>query len=111
MREIDAGLSAPRRSRSGADTWVGPYGRWRSGADTWVAAYARNFQIVSGNSLRGVHQRQRILNDGHHAEAEQIDLDDAHVGAIVPVPLHDDAARHAGVFERHYRIELSSADD
>ena len=43
----------------------------------------------------------------HHAEAEQIDLHDAHVGAIVLVPLHDDAAGHAGVLERHDGIELA----
>ena len=34
-----------------------------------------------------------------------------HVRAIVLVPLHDDAAGHAGVFERDDGIELTLADD
>ena len=53
---------------------------------------------------------ERVLQHRHHAEAEQIDLDDAHVGAVVLVPLHDDAAGHAGVLERHDRVELALAD-
>ena len=43
-------------------------------------------------------------------EAEQIHLDDAHVGAVVLVPLDDDAAGHAGGLERHDRVELALAD-
>ena len=58
-----------------------------------------------------VDQRERILNDRHHPEAEEIDFDDAHVGAVVLVPLHDDAAGHAGVFERDDGVELTLADD
>ena len=41
---------------------------------------------------------------------EQIHLHDAHVGAVVLVPLDDDAAGHAGGLERHHRIELALAD-
>src|SRR3954452_2041251 len=52
-----------------------------------------------------------VLEYGHHAESEQVDLDDAHVGAIFLVPLHDDTAGHGGGFERHDGIELSLADD
>jgi hypothetical protein len=50
------------------------------------------------------------LNRRHHPEAEQVDLDDAHVGAVVLVPLHDHASGHGGVFERHHRVELPLAD-
>ena len=57
-----------------------------------------------------IDQRDRVLQHRHHAEAEQIDLDDAHVGAVVLVPLHDDAAGHAGVLERHDRVEAALAD-
>ena len=53
---------------------------------------------------------ERVLQHRHHAEAEQIDLDDPHVGAVVLVPLHDDAAGHAGVLERHDGVELALAD-
>ena len=47
---------------------------------------------------------------GHHAQAEQIHFDDAHVGAIFFVPLHDDAAGHGGGLQRHDGIELALAD-
>ena len=53
---------------------------------------------------------QGILNHSHHAEAEQVDLDDPHLGAIVLVPLNDDAAGHAGILERHHRVELPLAN-
>ena len=43
-------------------------------------------------------------------EAEQIDFDDAHVGAVVLVPLDDDAAGHRGGLERHARVEAALAD-
>ena len=63
------------------------------------------FVIVVANEFDG------IFEHGHHAEAEQIDFDDAHVGAIFFVPLHDDAAGHGGGLERDDGIELSLADD
>ena len=53
---------------------------------------------------------ERLLQDGHHAQAEQIDLDDAHIGAVFLVPLDDDAARHGGRLQRHNAIELTLAD-
>ncbi len=56
---------------------------------------------------RRVHQLNGVLQHRHHAQAEQIDLDDPHLGAIVLVPLDDDATGHAGGLERHDRIELS----
>ena len=63
------------------------------------------FVIVVADEFDG------IFEHGHHAEAEQIDFDDAHVGAIFFIPLHDDAAGHGGGFERDDGIELSLADD
>ena len=61
------------------------------------------------DSTPGIHQLNGVLQHRHHAEAEQIDLDDAHVGAVVLVPLDDDAAGHAGGLERHDGIELALA--
>ena len=52
----------------------------------------------------------RIFEHRHHSEAEQIDFQNAHVGAIVFVPLHDDAAGHGRGLERHDAVELSLAD-
>src|ERR1700723_2948073 len=54
---------------------------------------------------------EAILEYGHHAEAEQIDLDDSKVGAVFLVPLHDSAAGHGGAFQRDYIVELALADN
>ncbi len=56
-------------------------------------------------------QLEAILENGHHAESEEIDFDDAEIGAVFLVPLHDDAAGHGGGFERNDVIETSLADD
>ena len=58
-----------------------------------------------------IHQRQCILNDRHHSEAEQIDLDQAHVGAVVLVPLDHHPPRHACVLERNDIVEPALAED
>ena len=58
------------------------------------------FAVVFGN------QFQTVFEHGHHPEAQQIHLHDAHVGAIVLVPLHDDTPRHRCRFERNNRIKL-----
>ncbi len=63
------------------------------------------FFVVIANELDGIFQY------GHHAQAEQVHLDDAEVGAILLVPLHHDAAGHRRGFQRHHRIQLSLADD
>ncbi len=57
-----------------------------------------------------VDQFERILQDRHHAEAQQIHLHDAHVGAVVLVPLDDDAAGHGGGLERDAGVEPALAD-
>ena len=64
----------------------------------------------SGIGSSGVDDVERILQHRHHAEAEQIDLHDPHVGAVVLVPLDDDAAGHRGVFERDDLVEPALAD-
>ena len=57
-----------------------------------------------------VHELNGVLQHRHHAEPEQVHFDDAHLGAVVLVPLHDDAAGHRGRLERHDRIELALAN-
>ena len=52
-----------------------------------------------------IHQRHRVLKHRHHPQTEQIHLDEPHVGAVVLVPLDDDAAGHARVLERHDVVE------
>ena len=60
--------------------------------------------------IGAVHQRDHLFEHRHHAEPQQIDFDDAQIGAIFFVPLDHDAARHGGGLERHDRIELALAD-
>ena len=57
-----------------------------------------------------IHQLNGVLQHRHHAKPEEVHFDNAHLGAIVLVPLHDDAAGHRGRFERHDRIELALAN-
>ncbi len=58
-----------------------------------------------------VAEFEGILEGSHHAEAEEIDFDDAEVCAVVLVPLGDDAAGHGGGFEGDDAAEFSLADD
>ena len=55
-------------------------------------------------------QLQAILEHGHHAQAEQVHLDDAEIGAVLLVPLHHGAAGHGGALQRHHVIQLPLAD-
>ena len=52
-----------------------------------------------------------ILHHRHHAQAEQIDLHDPEIFAIVLVPLRDDPARHRGIFQRDERTEFVLANN
>ncbi len=55
-------------------------------------------------------QRDRFFERGEHAEAEQVDLDDAHVGAVVLVPLHDAPIGHRGGLDRDDFVEATGGD-
>ena len=57
------------------------------------------------------YQLQGIFEHSHHAEPEQIDLDDAHVRAILFIPLNNDATGHRRGFQWHDGIELPLAYD
>src|SRR5262249_35103861 len=63
------------------------------------------FVIVIADQFDGVFDHR------HHAEPEQINFNDAHVGAVFLVPLNDDAARHGRGLEWNDGIELSLAND
>ena len=56
-------------------------------------------------------ERERVLHHRHHAEAEQVDLHDPEIFAIVLVPLRDDAAGHGGILQRHDRAQFALADN
>ena len=44
-------------------------------------------------------------------EAQEVDLDDAEVGAVVLVPLDDHAAGHRGGLQGHHVVEGALGDD
>ena len=52
-----------------------------------------------------------VLHHRHHAQPEQIHLDDAEIFAIVLVPLRDDAAGHRRIFQRNDRAEFVLANN
>src|SRR5260370_7607829 len=63
------------------------------------------FFVVVADEVKG------ILEYGHHSEAKKIDLDDAHIGTVFFIPLHNNAARHGGWFQSNDGIQLSLAQD
>ena len=63
-----------------------------------------------GAAAFGGH-RKGFLQHRHHAEPEEIHLDDAEILAVVLVPLHHRPARHGGVFQRHHLVEPPLAND
>ncbi len=70
----------------------------------------RQVREVERDALVLAYQRDGLLEHRHHAEAEQVDLDDAEIGAVVLVPLHDDAPGHRGGLERHHLVEPAGGD-
>ena len=54
---------------------------------------------------------ETILEHRHHAQAEKVDLDDTHVGAVFLVPLDDDAVRHRGGLQWHHAVERALTHD
>ena len=63
------------------------------------------FPIMLRDELQAIFQRR------HHAQPQQIHLDDAQVGAIFFIPLHHHSPGHGGRLQRHHRIKLPLADD
>ena len=56
-------------------------------------------------------QFKRVLHDGHHAQAEQIDFHDAEIFTVVLVPLRHHASRHGGILQRHKRAQFILTND
>src|SRR5207237_1047740 len=75
---------------------------WKSGTPTVRAVHVDALVLPDG--------RDRLLERGEHAEPEEVDLDEAQVGAVVLVPLDDVAPRHRGGLERHHLVEPAGRD-
>src|SRR5579863_177861 len=76
--------------------------------DEWIF---RQCGEVDGFAVVARDELERILEHGHHAKAEQIDLDEAEVGTVFLVPLDDGAAGHGGALDGDDAIEHACADD
>src|SRR6185312_12957084 len=48
---------------------------------------------------------EAVFHHGHHAETEQIDLDESECGAVFFVPLHDGSTWHRRALQRHNLVE------
>src|SRR5260370_37305428 len=62
-------------------------------------------------AIRSADKLDGFFQHGHHAKPQQIHFDDAHVRAILFIPLDDYAAGHGGGFERNHGIQLALTDD
>ena len=65
---------------------------------------------VDLSALVAFDQGDRLLESGQHTEAQEIDLDDAEIRAVLLVPLHDAPPRHAGGFDGHDFVQAPSGD-
>ncbi len=70
----------------------------------------RQLREVELDALVAAHQWDRFLEHGHHAEAEEIDLDDAEVRTVLLVPLDHHAPGHGCRLERHNLVEPARGD-
>ena len=57
------------------------------------------------------NQLNAILENGHHAQTEQVHFDEAEVCAVLLVPLDHGAAWHGGALDGDDAVEHSGADD
>ena len=58
----------------------------------------------------GVHQVEAVVQGGQHAQAEQVELDQARVGAVVLVPLQHGTPRHPRPLHRAHLPHRPVAD-
>src|SRR5665213_1597675 len=65
---------------------------------------------VYGLSIVPRYQFHAVLQNGHHAKAEQVYLDDAEISAVFFVPLNNSATGHGRAFERHDAVQLALTD-
>ena len=56
------------------------------------------------------NQLETILENSHHAQTEQIHLDDAEIGTVFLIPLHHGPSRHGSAFQRNDAVQLALAD-
>ena len=73
----------------------------------------REDRRVVGRKLREIHfgtQLEALFEHRHHAQTQQVHLDDAEIGAVFFIPLHHHPARHGGRLQRHHRIQRALAD-
>jgi hypothetical protein len=70
----------------------------------------RQMREVELDAVVRAHERDRLLERLHHAEAEQIDLDEPEIRTVVLVPLDHVTAGHRRRLERHDVVEPAGGD-
>src|SRR5579859_1702705 len=70
----------------------------------------RQLGQVYGLAIVPRYQFDAVLQDGHHAEAEQVYLDDAEISTVFLVPLDNGATGHGRTFKWHDAVQLALAD-
>ena len=56
------------------------------------------------------NQGDRFLEGGEHAEAQQVDLDDSEIGAVVFIPLYDVSIDHGRGLYGYDLVEATRCD-
>src|ERR1700679_3214995 len=70
----------------------------------------RQLGEVYGLAIVLRYQFDAVLQHGHHAEAEQVYLNDAEISTVFLVPLDNGATVHGRAFERHDAVQLTLTD-
>ena len=78
-------------------------GACNQGIDRWIIfgkrGHIERLSVVIGHHLAGLFQHR------HHSQAEQIDLHNSQIGAVIFVPLNDRATGHGSWLNWHYLVE------
>jgi len=72
--------------------------------------FLRDGMQVPSLAVMGRHQVEAVVQAGQHAQAEQVDLDQSRVGAVILVPLQHAAARHPRPLHRAHLAHRPIAD-
>ena len=82
------------------------------GADHLVGLGVVGGQVgeIDLGAFVGADHGDGLLEGVEHPEAEEVDLDDPEIGAVVLVPLDDGAVLHGGGLERDHLVEPALGD-
>src|SRR6202035_1011134 len=76
----------------------------------YLGVVGRQVGEVDVDPLAGADRRHRLREGVEHPQPQEVDLDDAQVGAVVLVPLHDEAAGHRGGLQGDHLVQPAGGD-